>query len=401
MRISIIAIALLSTACGLGGGLLATPADVRESYLLEQIHREWTASVNDVVGQAYHWCGATTHVDSSAWPTHKRIDAYSGGRRGVRVTFDRLGYDPDHTTIDYGKPAVVTQRTTLPSHDYIYDLTDETEDGHFKQTDSVTLGRSRSVAITHSVTMDVTVENDTKISGSYAGVGLEDTLKTAFGYSNTEEEQRASSESKSVTREHEFDVTLPAGQVTRISIGAGKSTSTTPISINGVAVWQATIEMADNCVPATGGTFARWWQSDGRWLLSRDNVHVGPWLGYVDWHTNPPLVQTGALRETPITFPADPDTFADIWAGDDVDWQGMNGARIGASGSWLSHQPHGTAATLTAMASAGDRSVIVRGVQTLEYTDDLITTVSRVSPDDIDDLLQAGATLCAATSSTC
>ena len=74
----------------------------------------------------------------------------------------------------------------LVGHDYIFDLRDSTEAGDFRQTDKVTLDRSRSVTVTEGVEMDLTVETDTKIEGSYAGVKLEEDLKATFGISKNQ-----------------------------------------------------------------------------------------------------------------------------------------------------------------------------------------------------------------------
>ena len=77
-----------------------------------------------------------------------------------------------------------------PTHSYIFDLTEAVEPGDFSQKDTVVLAQERSVEMTHTYNLSVTVGAEEKIGGSFAGVSAEATFKQELGISNTDEEKR-------------------------------------------------------------------------------------------------------------------------------------------------------------------------------------------------------------------
>ena len=405
-------LSFLSLAVASPGGAslgASPPVDIQESFLLEQIHRHWAKRMGNVIGNWWSWCGSVDRVDSSRWASAKEITVYSSNHP-TKFVFSQLGYDPTLSAIHYGKPSVVTTEVPLPSHDYIYDLSGELGDGEFRQTDSVTLGRSRSVSITQGVEFDVTASTETKVSGEYAGVGLEQTISLSLGYKNSREESRASDESKSTTVEHEFNVPLPAGETTRISLHAGNSTSSTPMSIDGVAAWEATITLGEPCADDP-----HWFNEAGSWVIYPDNETI--WACWGDTPYPGSSEKTGwqssgapaavihdwltTILSKPCPFTIGVDTATALFDGQVAEWQGLNGERRGLSGSWLSRQPQSVGRQLDQAQDPANRSVAISGRQSLQFQSDIITKVSQIDPGDVESLIEAGAQLCATGSEVC
>ncbi|MDE0605036.1 MAG: hypothetical protein OXI18_11590 [bacterium] len=366
------------------------PPPPTESLLVLDAHRAYARNLGNVWSQAVTWCGGVTGVDSSEWETDKRI--WVGERshpRTMSVTFSKLGYDAEQSTITYGSPdSTTTVVDPLVGHDYIFDLRDSTEAGDFRQTDKVTLDRSRSVTVTEGVEMDLTVETDTKIEGSYAGVKLEEDLKATFGISKTSETATATAESTSVETEHEFAVKLDPGKITRVRLTAGNTSSATPVTVDAVADWTATWELGH----FTCGTDSNRWNCA---VLGQDctgPVPVHPvnrdnqplwacWQNYRG-HSGPPPVcaVTMTLDETEAAF-----------YGRTAAWAGMDG--------WLAQQPASTTRSLEAAVDPANRKVVVAGIQhtTAEHTD--LQVVTTVPPADLDGILSGGAEQCDPTGS--
>ena len=368
------------------------PPPPTESLLVLDAHRAYARNLGNVWSQAVTWCGGVTGVDSSEWETDKRI--WLGERshaRTMSVTFSKLGYDAEQSSIHYGSPASTTEVVDpLVGHDYIFDLRGSTEKGDFKQVDKVTLDRSRSVTVTEGVEMDLTVETDTKIEGSYAGVKLEESIKAAFGVSKTSERETADAESTSVETEHEFSVSLDPGKITRIRLTAGNTSSATPMTIDAVADWTATWELGH----FTCGTDSNRWNcavlgQDCQGTVpvhpvNRDNAPLWScWQNYRG-HSGPPPVcsVTMTLDETEAAF-----------YGRTAAWAGMDG--------WLAQQPASTTRSLEAAINPANRSVTVTGIQhtTAEHTD--VQVVTTVPPSDLASLEAGGAVLCDPTQETC
>ena len=387
------------------------PPNVTESYLLLQIHRNYAAGMANAWANAWSWCGASAQVDSSDWQNHKTIvvtPASGGSNHETTFQFSQIGYDPTASQIAYGQPTTSTVEAPLDGHNYIYDLTGIREDGKFAQTDQVELNRTRSVEITHGVTFDATTSVETKISGSYVGVGIEATAKAEFGYSNTQEEARAQAESTTHTESHEFDIPLPANTATRISLASGSTTAATPISIDGVATWVDTVTLGAPCVSNDDG-FAHWWNVTGRYVVSPNNPAI-----FACWGL-PPGVSTTPTQGPANTFGGAPASSLYTWLQQTVDnpcsfslplpevealfygrhsaWQGMAG--------WLNTQPASVATALDHTLDTQARTVQIRGVQHTEAQRDIVTKVTTISPTMIPDLLAEGAVQCDPQSVTC
>ncbi len=414
-RTVLVAAAIMLGACGGGSTpgsvLVVDPPNVTESYLLLQIHREYARNIGNVWSQAWNWCGGVSNVDSSGWEDSKTVTVSfgtSGPEHDISFQFSKLGYDPSTSTISYGTAKEATKEVGVSGQKYIYDLTGATQDGHFMQSVEVSLERSRSVEITHGVTFDATVESETKVSGSYLGVGLEQTIKASFGYSNSQEEKRAQEESTAQTETHGFDEPLPANAVTSITLMAGSTTAATPVTIDGVAVWTETVTLGKPCVSNDSG-FWKWWDNAGRYVVSPNNPAVfSCWqlpAGVSDSPTSGPANTFGgapaaSLYDWIVNIGNNPCSFTipfievnSMFSGRNAAWQGFAG--------WLDAQPAATAAKLADGLDAGRRSVSVSGIQNTEAEHDLVTKVRTISPADIPDLLAEGYVQCSPGSTTC
>lgn len=364
------------------------PANVTEDYLLLQIHRNFAKRMVGVWDNMWMWCGGGSSVDSSRWVDHKTIDVNQNGHI-MRVGFTALGYDPQLSTFDYGKPTANVNEQTITGHDYIYDLSEAQADGEFKQTDEVTLDRERSVSVSHGVVMNASVSSETKIAGKYAGIDLEETIKAEFGIQKSSETQKAQSESKSVTEAHEFSIPLPAGEITRIYLTTGDTHQSREVTLNAVADWTVEFYLVQPC------TFApTWWYSVGQHVLNKNNPQVT-----ACWNTNYPGSQSAANQgwghqfEKPckVTIPLDEIDAA--LTGKHADWQGL----VGLWDKLYST----TRANVNAALDPANRHINVSGTEDLVFDHEIVQKVETVSSDDVDNLVADGAKSCDPESSTC
>lgn len=366
-----------------------TPVNVTEDYLLLQIHRNFAARMDSVWDWSWYYCGGPVdEVDSSNWVEHKTISVKREGHT-LQVGFADIGYDPELSSFKYGSPKSTVNEKLLTGHDYLYDLRGSNKHGEFTQTDQVTLEDSRSVEITHGIVMNVSVENEAKISGSYAGIGLEDTVKTAFGFTKSQEEKQAQSESKSVTQSHEFSVPLPAGQITRISLTTGETHTDRPLAIDGVATWTAEFWVGQGC-----DWSANWWDKAGYHVFSKDNPQI--WDCWKDAGGN--YAQGGLYHwfdhfATPCKVSVPVDELEAMFRGQHADWQGMVGL-------W-DKLPNVAKNALNSALDTVNRTVTVSGIEKLVSDHEIDEAVTAVDASDVDDILSQGAKKCDAASVTC
>ena len=244
-RIAIVVTLALKLAAGAWylsareGPVAATqgPVTPSEAYLLEQAHTAWAHSAAIVWNDLYYACGDVSHVDSTRWPDNRTITVHYEGANDAAggplvVEFTNLRYDPEHSTIHYGKSEIAKSvDETLKGEVYLYDLRDEAEKGQFRQTDAITLAQSRSVTVTKGLEFNVTVSSETTIGAgeAFPGPSFEQKIGVEAGFSTSEEQSRAAEESKEQTVEHEFDVELEPLRATLIKATSPEETEYTPI----------------------------------------------------------------------------------------------------------------------------------------------------------------------------
>lgn len=363
----------------------SNPANVTEDYLLLNIHRDFAQRMVSVWDNMWLWCGGGSSVDSSSWVDHRTIEVDQNGHI-IKVGFTDFGYDPELSSFVYGAPTANVNEQTLAGHDYVYDLRDVAVDGHFTQTDSVELDRERSVSVTHGIVMNASVSSETKISGGYAGIGLEETIKAEFGIQKSSEESRAQSESKSITESHEFSVPLSAGKITRIYLTTGDTRQSREVVMHGVADWTAEFWLSEPC---SGDP--NWWYKAGQYVLNPNNPQVADC-----WNTTYPGHWDHdwfSQFETPCKVSIALDEIEAMLTGKHADWQGLVGL-------WerLYSTTHQNA---SAALDSRNREVNVHGLERLTFDHEIVEKVELLSADDLDTVLNAGAQLCAATDSSC
>lgn len=371
----------------LSAPVFAQPVQVTEDYLLLQIHRNFARRMGPVWDNMWGWCGGSTIIDSSQWPDHKIIDVEQNNHH-MKVGFTALGYDPQLSSFEYGKPSDNVAEKTLIGHDYIYDLRNSSFAGDFSQTDEVTLARDRSVQVTHGITMNASVSSETKISGAYAGIGLEETINASFGIEKSTEEQKAQSESKSVTESHTFNVKLPKGKITRIYLTTGATHQSREVSMRAVADWTVEFYLGQPC------TFsASWWYGAGQYILNKNNPQITAcWNIDFPWQDQA-NAGWGRQFETPCKVTIPLDELEAALTGKHADWQGLVGL-------WEKLYSTTRSSAMAALDSV-NREVNVSGVETLIFDHEIVEKVEQITSDDVDTLVDGGAKLCAASDSNC
>ena len=164
-------------------------SQISEAYILKGIHVEWARDIAPLLGRL--WTNSDLKsIDADSWSNadDRKVTLHWECGTPTTLHFRDLGYDPERSRIEYGDTQVIARsQSDLNKHARMYDLRESDDPGKFSETDEVTLTQERSVSTARTVEMDVTVENETKIGGSYAGVSIEDTLKETFGYKQTSE----------------------------------------------------------------------------------------------------------------------------------------------------------------------------------------------------------------------
>lgn len=347
--------------------------DLAESYLLKEIHIGWARAAAPMLSHLWQ-DSALDYIASDDWDTTHTVTLHWECGTPTIIHFAQLGYDPENSDLVFGETKYISRtEDDLDGHARLYDLRLSDESGHFSETDSVTLTQERSTSTTHTVEMDVTISNETKVGGEFGGVGLEDTLTVAFGYKDTEEYNQASSESKSKTVTYEFDVELPAATATAILPQASDVDSATPFHFDGVHIFSPRIRFGISCPKSyPSEEWAEWYESGAGWLSSRHNPHWcrgGPGYTYLRISENGCWVEFDSILD-----------FAAMINGKDVRWPGMenNGAgwRESRCKNACAESQHSAFYDLTV------RHLTISGTQSRHYQDVITTSVQRLDTDD-------------------
>lgn len=349
-----------------------------ESYLLKQAHTAFAADIAIVVDELWYQTGGeapfrtkplTPDINADTWSDDKTIRIrWRGGAYDCShvIKFGNLGYDPEESQLTLGKTKVLSQdQDDLPKHARLFDLTESEEPGHFSETDTVTLAQSRSVEVTHGVEMDVTQSNTLQIGGSYAGVGIEDTISTAFEYKETDEYKQAEAESKDTSESVTFDVALPGGKATLILPTASVVNSSTPYMFQGSPTFSHEHTFGPPCrlQAASGQDRQRWFAQGGGYL---DSPHNTKWTGGTSG---------GAVKFSGL------DDWSSFLNGTNAAWPGMAGSGAG----WRAASCKGACyEAYTRTTWRFSHPLVVAGTQHRTYQDAVKTEVSQVPKADID-----------------
>ena len=372
-------------------------SQISEAYILKGIHVEWARDVAPLLGRL--WTNSDLKsIDADSWSNadDRKITLHWECGTPTTLHFRNLGYDPERSRIEYGDTKVIARsQSDLNKHARMYDLRESDDPGKFSETDEVTLTQERSVSTARTVEMDVTVENETKIGGSYAGVSIEDTLKETFGYKQTSEYDEAKTESESKTETFTFDVDLPPRAATAILPQASTIDSSTPFTFVGQHTFGFKIYFGYACNIGNypSGAWRNWFDKGAGWLSSDHNKK------WCRPFSEPELRMSH--NGCSIEF-GSVDAFLEFLQGRDVEWPGM-GIRpklpddfgdeqalssVDENGvSWYETECKKTDACTKAFDQIGDggmskRVLMLTGTQKRHYEDVITTKVQRFTDDD-------------------
>ena len=393
--------------------------DVSESYLWEGIHRNWANHAGTLLNNVWYNC-SNFRVDTTTWPDDNKIRLHFLGSPSVTVLeFTDLHYDSENTDIRYGTTKLgASFDKEIDGHSYLYDLTEEDEPGKFAQTDTISLEQQRSVSMSRTVEFDLTVTNALKIGGKYAGVSLEDTLTTTFGYKNTTEYSQAESESTAKSTSHTFDVDLSERAATLITVDTSEVHTSTPFYIDGIASWGLKLTIGQPCLKSyptplpdlqKTGTAAHDWTYGQSWIYHPENDVRHCWKNIPKpGKTEGPDLFAVKWTDCTITFTTFED-FSQMWTGTNVNWPGMHHRN---QPLWEGCQYRGwidCAASIDSkhvyygpLRHIDARRVQLSGIQQRVYENATRTRVREVTGQNLNQVLkQHSAVLCDQNSSTC
>ena len=262
---------------------LSSSRNVSEAYLLERIHADWAHQLAIVMGHLWYK-SPPKYVSTRTWPDdHKVTVGYAECDTSLVVTFKALAYDPERSSISYGETTVHSSNPVeLPGHSYLYDLTESEEPGQFSQEDTITLEQSRSTTLSKTTDFNVTASSSTKVGGTLAGVGLEETINIATGLDFKTEKSQAQAESMARTETHSFSITLPPLRATLITLDTTEVASSTPFRIYAVATFAPEIKIGDHCaINYPSKEFQQWQIDAGCWIT--DEGCYGTHKANLDW----------------------------------------------------------------------------------------------------------------------
>ena len=254
----------------------------------------------------------------------------------ITFTFKDFGYDPETSNISYGDTKIISNTAAdLPASARLYDLTQEDEPGSYSDEQTFTLQQDRSVSFGQTIELDVTTSNETKIGGTVAGVGAEDTISTSFGYKNTEEYSQSRAESTSKAETFTFNVDLPPRKATLITAEAQNVNSATPMTGEMTATFAVDVWLSDNpCVNANSynGNQAEWYGTGiAAWVQDDNNTkwcHGKTYPQTGEWH--PWASRIGYIAAGGCTIEFESVDAIKTWIeGKNVDWPGLDVAGYG------------------------------------------------------------------------
>ena len=202
----------------------------------DYVRKEWEMQVARKLKPIMYELGAGRakegNINTGKWEkSNHRIYVSASSKHGNKrniVTFSKFRYTSD-TEMVYGKASLIqddsvevdgTSRTFQNS-------TDEPITANIAR--EVTLGSD--VQHSFSQKYSISVENETQVSGKYAGVEVQNTLKIAFGMEF--DKSQTESESKSTTDTFSFDFTVPAHSKVLASLIKNKLETETPFTVKG------------------------------------------------------------------------------------------------------------------------------------------------------------------------
>ena len=213
-----------------------------------------TAMMHDKGGRNRWDAGVWKNPNLTVWaPTSWRVNSqhfhlkpvHKGDDAGY-VNFSSARWDPQHSDIAYGEKRI--EQNVLATDDAKTKVIRNDTDGqiHVSYEESEELTNSFSSSVTKGLTLDVSVDSEQKISGSYAGVSAEVSLSEHFGVSKSTEETKEQAEegTKAETIAIEFDAEPRSSYL--VTVTKEHERTQEPFDINGVMDFDIEMGIVDN-----------------------------------------------------------------------------------------------------------------------------------------------------------
>lgn len=211
----------------------------------EYLHREWEMKVaralKPIMFELGAWRAKEGKISMESWKSsdhkiHVSASHKYWNRRNF-VTFSNYRYTSD-STIVYGKPIIIQDdiEKVDGSSRVINNLNSPVPTQETIATEVTLL---REVQHVFKESYSINIENELQISGSYTGVEVQNTLKTAFGTEFGTEDTEAESTEVKDTYSKSFEA--PAGVKIIVSIVKNRLETETPYTVKGY--WDCAVEL--------------------------------------------------------------------------------------------------------------------------------------------------------------
>jgi len=228
---------------------------VSEEYEINRLEYEISKRMKRIM----HELGAWRALDNTYNPPYEkskhywRISWHKDSQKRNNIRFSNHHYNPHDSEIVYGPVVIVSEKDTNDEGtSRLYDNSNSPVDIESRYSSTTTV-HSES---THELNQDYhfDVKSNTKLSGSYGSVAIEQEIEVAFGFkietNKSETEGRTTEESLGV------DFTIPAGKKLLLSLEKTELETNQDFSIKGVldfGMWFDFENWAES----------KWWKNEG------------------------------------------------------------------------------------------------------------------------------------------
>ena len=222
--------------------LAAAPDDpvVPLSYLIKQRQVAWAADSAYVWQDLIDSCSVAHPIDARDWTTsdmHLTVGAPNG--TPVKLTFTKVGWDPDHTDITYGPVTrLKSVDKTFAGAGFLILLSGSEEPLSVDQTQTVTEDASRSTTFENETHFDI--GSETTVGGSGFGISAEQKFSAAFGEKFDTTKQQSESTDHSVEKHIEYEA--EPQRDTLLLLTTDSSTYRGALTVTGTPEWTVKAE---------------------------------------------------------------------------------------------------------------------------------------------------------------
>lgn len=207
---------------------------ISEIYRIREYQEKFAQHLRTIMFDLGAWrLGGNARVDMSKWKPKDHyivLNNHKDSRKRNTVKFFDLRYDSLLSKIEEGT-TVTIQDEIVDVNGFSQTFTNKSHTDSHPEKISEEITLSRSVEHEFAQHYEFGVESETKVSGSYAGAELEQTLKVSFGMAfdttNTE------SKTKDTTRTIDHSFENPPRTKTVVSFIKNKLVTETPFTVKG------------------------------------------------------------------------------------------------------------------------------------------------------------------------